>query len=139
MLPQPLYQNDYIIEKLSSIDCVICHPKNDSCFFSCAKLFYENSIYRYIKTFLLQFVIILTILNLSIPYNEGWKIIVNGNVANYFKVHGGFIRIPLNEVISNIEMYFIPMGFKLGMILSTFSMIILFSKLVLHRRNRKQI
>ena len=26
MLPQPLYQNDYIIEKLSSIDCVICQP-----------------------------------------------------------------------------------------------------------------
>lgn len=80
-----------------------------------------------------------TILYLSIPYNEGWKIIVNGNVTDYFKVHGGFIGIPLNKGISNIEMYFVPKGFKLGMILSALSMFILFSKLVLHRRNRKQI
>lgn len=70
-----------------------------------------------------------TLLFLSIPYNEGWRIQVNGKETKFFKVHGGFIGIPLETGMSNIEMDFTPKGFVIGFTLSLIaSMILLFLK-----------
>lgn len=66
-----------------------------------------------------------TILFMGIPYNEGWKILVNGQESSYIKVHGGFIGIPLTNGSHTIEMYFIPKGIKIGILLSFMSFCIL--------------
>ena len=66
-----------------------------------------------------------TILFMGIPYNEGWKLLVNGQESDYFKVHGGFMGVPLNKGFNTIELYFTPKGIKLGIILSLTSFMLL--------------
>lgn len=60
---------------------------------------------------------------LSIPYDEGWQISVNGDSTKYYRVNGGFIGIPIQNGLNELEMYFVPKGFKTGFILSSFGVI----------------
>ena len=59
-----------------------------------------------------------TVLFLSIPYNEGWKIMDNGVVIPYHKVQGGFIGLYLESGYHMIEMNFVPKGFKSGVLIT---------------------
>lgn len=64
-----------------------------------------------------------SLLFLSIPNNPGWKIIDNGILVNSVNVNGGFMGIILNEGYHYIELYFIPKGFKIGLIISLISLL----------------
>lgn len=55
---------------------------------------------------------------LTIPYDQGWKIIINGQAVNPFSVNGGFLGIPISAGDNELEMYFIPYGFKAGVLIS---------------------
>ena len=55
---------------------------------------------------------------ISLPYNKGWNVTVNGNKVQTYKVNGGFIGIPVENGYSYIEMNFVPYGFKVGAMLS---------------------
>lgn len=55
---------------------------------------------------------------ITLPYDEGWKILVNENEVKKYEVNGGFIGIPINQGENHIEMYFVPKGFKFGLIMS---------------------
>ncbi len=59
-----------------------------------------------------------SILFLSVPYNQGWKIFDNGKEVEYEKVQLGFIGVLLEEGDHYIEMYYTPQGFKSGAILT---------------------
>ena len=62
---------------------------------------------------------------LQIPNNKGWKIMIDGIVQDeIYSVNGGFIGFSIPSGMHNIDMYFIPEGFKLGTIIS-FTAIIL--------------
>lgn len=55
---------------------------------------------------------------IGLPYDEGWKISVNGESVDYIKCNGGMMGFNVKSGDNLIEMYFVPKGFKLGLILS---------------------
>ena len=57
-----------------------------------------------------------TFMVLGLPYDEGWKILVNGEEVDYIECNGGVIGFAINAGDNNIEMYFTPQGFKAGAI-----------------------
>lgn len=61
----------------------------------------------------------------AIPYDPGWKILVNDESVHVTSANGGTMAIPINEGINTIEMYFVPRGFKLGCILSGIGLLFL--------------
>ncbi len=54
----------------------------------------------------------------GLPYDSGWKIMINGEKVDYIKCNGGMMGFKVNAGDNNIEMYFTPSGFKAGMILT---------------------
>ncbi|MEG0564402.1 YfhO family protein [Anaerorhabdus sp.] len=55
---------------------------------------------------------------ITLPFDEGWKVLVNGQEVKKYEVNGGFIGIPIEKGDNSIEMYFTPKGFKIGVMLS---------------------
>lgn len=69
-----------------------------------------------------------SILYLSIPYDKGWKLYVDGQEYSTQEVYGGFLGAKLNSGNHQIKLDYEPVGFKLGMMISvsTLTTIILF-------------
>lgn len=67
---------------------------------------------------------------MSIPYDKGWKIYVNGKKVTYKKLANTFIGINLKKGKNKIEMKFYPIGLFIGCIITllSFILIIFFSK-----------
>ncbi len=61
----------------------------------------------------------------SIPYDRGWHVRINGNEIKTFKNLDSLLAFELPKGESNIELYFIPRGFILGLSLSLFTFDIL--------------
>lgn len=74
--------------------------------------YYNNHISGYVDTEENTFLV------LSLPYDNGWKIMVNGKQIDYIECNGGMIGFYLESGVNSIEMYFIPKGFKIGCLLS---------------------
>ncbi len=51
---------------------------------------------------------------LSVPYDEGWSLKLNGKAAELYKVYGGFTAFYLEAGEGEVEMTFTPKGFALG-------------------------
>ena len=66
------------------------------------------------------------ILFLSIPYEDGWNIYVDGKRVDYFKIYDAFIGIKLNEGHHEIKMKFYPKGLNIGIIISISTLISIF-------------
>ncbi|MPN54845.1 hypothetical protein SDC9_202522 [bioreactor metagenome] len=56
----------------------------------------------------------------TLPYDEGWKVEVNGETVRTYQVNGGYIGFPIDAGTNEINMYFVPAGFKAGFIVSAF-------------------
>ncbi len=78
-----------------------------------------NYLYADITTTEKGFVII------SVPYDKGWSIQVNGKKVKAYSVNGGLTGIPLEEGYNEIEMNFVPHGLKEGVIVSFVGCVIL--------------
>ena len=65
------------------------------------------------------------ILFLSIPYDKGWSIKVDGKKTNYFNIGHGFIGLELSEGKHNIKMKYVSPNFYKGCIISLISIILL--------------
>lgn len=82
---------------------------------------------------------------MTIPYDEGWNIRIDGNNVEKFNVNGGFIGIGIPDGDVSLEMYYSIPGLKVGSILSfigILSLIVLqvcynYKKFVVKRRVRK--
>ena len=59
-----------------------------------------------------------TILYVAIPNNSGWKVRNNGVEVDAIDVNGGFMGIPVVEGHNSIELYFVPRGLKIGIVIS---------------------
>ena len=59
-----------------------------------------------------------SMLFLSIPYEEGWHILVDGKKAEYEKLYDTFIGIKLDKGKHTIQMTFYPRGLDFGILLS---------------------
>ena len=62
---------------------------------------------------------------LSIPYEKGWHIYVDGKKVNYEKLFDAFIGIKLNKGYHEITMKFYPQGLNIGIIISSVSLILI--------------
>ena len=71
----------------------------------------------------------------SIPYDEGWNVLVDGEKVDYFKVNNGFIGFGIEAGTHTIETYFIPKGLIVGTILSILGFVLLF---VFNKINNKK-
>ena len=60
---------------------------------------------------------------LSIPYEDGWNILVDNSKVDYFN-HGGFVSIKIPIGSHNISLSFIPKGIRIGIIISVISIIV---------------
>lgn len=65
------------------------------------------------------------ILMINIPYEKGFNIYVNNNKVDYFKVMNTFIGITLEKGQNKIEIKYEQPGLKTGIIISSFSIILL--------------
>lgn len=74
---------------------------------------------------------------MTIPYDEGWSLYVDGEEIEYYNVSGGFIGFPIKEGTHSIEMSFIPKGFKAGLIISGVASIIFISAFIYIMKKNK--
>lgn len=63
------------------------------------------------------------VLFLSIPYDDGFKILVDNKEVNYYKVIDNFIGLDLEKGYHDIEIIYEVKGFKLGLFVSLLSLI----------------
>lgn len=74
---------------------------------------------------------------ITLPYDAGWKVKINGVLVPTYNVNGGFIGIPINAGNNQIEMYFTPQGFKVGAIISGLAIIIFCFIILLNLKRKK--
>lgn len=74
---------------------------------------------------------------IGLPYDEGWKITVNGQQVDYIECNGGMMGINVNGGNNHIDMYFAPKGFKAGTVLSCIGSLALFALVICDIRKRK--
>ena len=77
------------------------------------------------------------ILLIPIPYSKGWKVLDNGERMQAISVNGGFMGLPLLKGENNIEIYYKPPYIKLGIIVSSISVVIFLLVLIIEKRNKK--
>lgn len=70
----------------------------------------------------------------SVPFDKGWKILVNGNTVNAYQVSGGLTGFYLNQGENKVDMYFIPQGLKIGLIFSLVGAVLLLLTCLLERK-----
>lgn len=76
------------------------------------------------------------ILFLSIPFDKGWNVYVDGKKTNYFNIGHGFTGIKLSSGKHNIKMKYCSPNFYLGLIISLISIALL---IIYEKYNKKNI
>ena len=73
---------------------------------------------------------------LTIPYDEGWNIYLNGEKIDYFPIFDTFIGIKLNSGHHTIKMKYYPKYLNFGIIASIidFTLIIIYFTLKVSKR-----
>ena len=74
---------------------------------------------------------------ISLPFDSGWTIKVNGNYVTYYECNGGMLGFNIEKGANHIEMYFIPEGFYVGTILSCIGFMIFGLLLIVSKRKNK--
>lgn len=72
---------------------------------------------------------------ITIPYEKGWHVKVNGKKVNYKKAYDAFIAIDLKKGMNQIEMVFIPPGLIVGIFISCVGVVML---VLVYRRNHEE-
>lgn len=75
---------------------------------------------------------------LSLPYDKGWNVFVNGQNTKTYSVNGGFIGFGLMAGRNQIEMYFTPVGFKQGALLSSLGFFGYFTLIIYEKLKKKK-
>lgn len=71
---------------------------------------------------------------LTIPYDKGWHIKVDGDYRKPIKVFESFMAIPVNPEDKVLEMNYVPVGFVGGLIVSTCSFILLLICMIAYKK-----
>lgn len=74
---------------------------------------------------------------LTVPFDEGWTVKVNGQPADVKKVAGAFMGIDLRQGSYSIESSYISPGFRTGAIVSMISLALFIGLLIFARRKRQ--
>lgn len=54
----------------------------------------------------------------SVPYDKGWRILVDGEEVEYYAIGKAFIGVDMIPGVHTVEMIYIPVGLKAGIIIS---------------------
>ena len=65
------------------------------------------------------------ILFLSIPYDKGWTVFIDGKKSKYFNIGKGFMGVELSKGKHNIKMKYVSSNFYNGVIISIVSIVLL--------------
>ncbi|WP_066314437.1 YfhO family protein [Bacillus sp. FJAT-29814] len=79
------------------------------------------------------------LLFLSIPWDEGWRITVDGEKVKPLKVLGSFMGIPLKKGEYDLQMEFIPKGLTFGGIISLISVMVFIKVFLKENKRRKWV
>lgn len=71
---------------------------------------------------------------LSIPYDKGFTVKINGHKANYYKVYSDFIALKLNKGINQIIISYVPDGFNIGLELSIVGILTIIASVKIKKR-----
>ena len=77
-----------------------------------------------------------TVMMTSIPYNEGWKIEVDGKTVETKKSWDSFLSFPISQGKHKVEFFFKQKWSTLGLVLSGLSLIVLF--IIWKKENRSE-
>lgn len=77
-----------------------------------------------------------TVMMTSIPYNEGWKIEVDGKPVETKKSWDSFLSFPISRGKHKVELFFKQKWSTLGLVLSVLSLIVLF--IIWKKENRPE-
>lgn len=77
-----------------------------------------------------------TVMMTSIPYNEGWKIKVDGKPVETKKSWDSFLSFPISRGKHKVELFFKQKWSTLGLVLSVLSLIVLF--IIWKKENRSE-
>ncbi|EIQ01656.1 Bacterial membrane protein YfhO [Opitutaceae bacterium TAV1] len=77
------------------------------------------------------------ILFFSIPYNSGWKLLLNGKPTKLYRMNIAFMGAPVQPGDYVIELCFSPSGLKTGSVISSTSLLILIF-LLFHKTKHKK-
>lgn len=75
---------------------------------------------------------------LPIAYDDGWRATVNGQKVNVEGIYNAFTGIKLEQGTYDIHLYFIPRGFKLGISLTSLSILILVITIFIENKKYKK-
>ena len=75
----------------------------------------------------------------SIPYDEGFTVKINGEKVEAQKVYGDFYSIPLKNGVNNIKMVYTPEGFILGLILSILGLLICILLVIFRKKQKSKV
>ena len=72
---------------------------------------------------------------LTVPYDEGWNILVDGKETEYFRIGEALMGLKVSEGEHTIEMKFIPPGFRAGALLSAVFILLYVLSVVWEKRH----
>lgn len=77
----------------------------------------------------------------SIPYDEGWKLKVDGKPAEYYQIAGSFIGVDLEPGVHTIELVYVPRGLYFGIAITAICMLMFLLALQVekHLKQKKEI
>ena len=71
---------------------------------------------------------------ISIPYDEGWTVKVDGKKVDYYKVAGAFIGVDIGAGSHTVEFSYMPQGMLLGIAISVICMVLLLVSLQVEKK-----
>lgn len=74
----------------------------------------------------------------SIPYDEGWRVWVNG-IRTENMSGQGFLAIPLQKGMNKIRLRYVPRGMNLGIVISIGTLLLLVCERLFKTRERKNV
>ena len=72
------------------------------------------------------------LLVLTVPYDKNWKIKIDGKNREAIKIFNAFMAIPVSKGDKVLEMRYEPKGYKIGLILSLFSLFLIIGNFCLN-------
>lgn len=73
---------------------------------------------------------------LSVPYDAGFTLTINGEQADYFKTSFNYIGFKINKGENNVNLSYIPNGMKLGGIISGIGLVLLLAFIAMYKKQK---
>ena len=78
------------------------------------------------------------VLFLSIPYEKGWKVFVDGSETETFPLMQSMLGVDISEGSHDIRIEYTPEGFRTGVLVSSASLLVILLLMLLDRRSCKK-